>query len=204
MKLIIGLGNPGKQYQNTRHNAGFMVLDNIAKHSGLCPSGEILDFLLNKKLKSRIAESYRNAEKVILAKPDTFMNLSGIAVNKIMQFYKASIEDLLVISDDIDLPLGEARVRQIGGSAGQKGLQNIIDELGTNEFCRIRIGINQSSFESQEITKFPSPIDTADYVLQPFFDREIPVLEKIIEVVSDIVVDNIGSKSELRTTTLKV
>ncbi len=204
MKLIVGLGNPGRQYENTRHNAGFLALERIAQHPDICPVGENLSFSLNKKLKCRIAESFRKAEKVILIKPETFMNSSGLAVSKIMQFYKAEIEDLIVISDDIDLPLGEARTRHNGGSAGQKGLQNIIDELGSNMFCRIRIGINQSVLETKEIDAPQNAVDTADYVLQQFSDRELPVLEKIIDLVADNVVAHIGSKNELKATTLKV
>lgn len=136
MKLIVGLGNPGKEYENTRHNIGFMFVDKFAKENGL-------EFKLNKNLKSFLTEIKINGERVIIAKPVTYMNLSGEAVVKIMNFYKIDIDDILVIHDDLDLPVGKIRIRKNGSSAGQKGMQNIIDQLGTKDVKRVRIGISK-------------------------------------------------------------
>jgi PTH1 family peptidyl-tRNA hydrolase len=150
MFLIVGLGNPGREYKETRHNAGFMVVDRLCQKWGIKPN----------RLQSRalIAHTLVNENKVILAKPQTFMNLSGEAVAALMRFYKVELGNLLVAHDDIDLPLGTLRIRPGGGSAGQKGLSSIIQVLGTQEFPRLRVGIGRP----------PGRMDAADYVLQSF------------------------------------
>jgi len=136
MKLIIGLGNPGKEYEHTRHNMGYDALD-----------------LLNKELKIDISKEkfqgiYGKGEDIILFKPTTFMNLSGIAVREIMTFFKIKIDDILVISDDMALPVGKIRLREAGSSGGHKGIQNIIDNLGSDKFKRLRIGIGEPKFNT--------------------------------------------------------
>lgn len=136
MKLIVGLGNPGSEYQNTRHNIGFMFVDEVAKANKI-------DFKLNKSLKCFIGDFLYNGEKIIFCKPVTFMNLSGESVIKVMKFYKIETEDVLVIHDDLDLPVGKIRIRPSGSSGGQKGMTNIINLLGTQEIKRIRIGISK-------------------------------------------------------------
>lgn len=147
MKLIIGLGNPGQKYQNTRHNIGFMFVDNIAQDLKL-------EFSLNKQLKSLIAFTTINGEKVIFIKPQTFMNLSGEAVLAVSNYYKVAVEDMLVIYDDLDLPTGKVRIRKNGSSGGHNGMKNIIELMKTQEIKRIRIGIMNNS-----------NIGTIDYVL---------------------------------------
>ena len=134
MKLIVGLGNPGKEYENTRHNAGFMFVDAIAKELGLT-------FALNKQLKCFIADKNINGEKVIFCKPVTYMNLSGESVSLVLKYFKLDVEDMLVIHDDLDLPVGKVRLRGNGSSGGQKGMQNIIDIIKVTNIKRIRIGI---------------------------------------------------------------
>lgn len=203
MKIIIGLGNPGKKYENTRHNAGFMVLDALVKDRLLNPANEQIVFNLDKKLTSRVVNTLHKGEKIILVKPDTFMNASGLSVANLIKYYKAELSDLIVIADDIDLPLGEARVRLTGGSAGQKGLQSIIDILGSDDFTRIRVGINDGS-ENNEHDKLVSELNTADYVLQKFSDRELPIIKKIIAEIVVYVVDHLGTKDEFKATTLKI
>lgn len=146
MKIITGLGNPGKEYEKTRHNAGFLVIDEIAKELGINVS--------QKKFKALIGEGFHKGEKVILVKPQTYMNLSGDSVLAIMKYYDAYDEDLLVISDDMDLQVGMIRIRDKGSAGGQKGIKSIIDRLGTQVFSRLRIGIGKSSI-----------IPTIDYVL---------------------------------------
>lgn len=136
MKLIVGLGNPGKEYEKTRHNAGFMVIDKVAEQCKLS---------FNKtKFNALVAEGRIHDESVILMKPQTYMNLSGNAVSEAVRFYKLDASrDLLVIHDDMDLPLGKIRIRESGSAAGQKGMKSIIDLLHTQDIRRIRIGIGK-------------------------------------------------------------
>ena len=146
MKLIVGLGNPGKDYEKTRHNAGFMCID--------CVADKLNMKFDTKKFKALIAMGFVGGEKVILMKPQTYMNLSGEAVGECARFYNIDLEDILVISDDLDLPTGKIRLRAKGSSGGQNGLKNIIAHLGSQEFKRIRIGIGNNK-----------NYDTKDYVL---------------------------------------
>ncbi len=135
MKLIVGLGNPGIKYKKTRHNIGFMFTDELAEKLNI-------KFSLVKNLKSNIALTTLNGEKIIIAQPQTFMNLSGEATKLICNYYQISPSDVLVIYDDLDLPVAKVRIRPNGSSGGHKGMQNIIDLLRTNEIKRIRIGIS--------------------------------------------------------------
>lgn len=167
MKLIVGLGNPGNEYKKTRHNIGFMFLEKLEVAYGL-------SFSLDKQFKCLICEKIINNEKVIFCKPVTFMNLSGEAVKKVCKYYKIETSDILVIHDDLDLPVGKIRIRYNGSSGGQKGMQNIIDLLGTNEIKRIRIGISKNN-------------DTISHVLGSFsYDEQILIdltLNKALEMI---------------------
>ncbi len=136
MKLIVGLGNIGDEYQNTRHNVGFNTIELLAQKEGVL-------FKLEPKLKSLIASLNVNGEKIILAKPTTYMNLSGEAVEAIMKYYKISKEDFIVICDDLDMECGKIRFRTKGSAGGHNGLKNIIEHLGTDSFNRIKIGISR-------------------------------------------------------------
>ncbi|MBI5019757.1 aminoacyl-tRNA hydrolase [Candidatus Gottesmanbacteria bacterium] len=135
MKLIVGLGNPGDKYKDTRHNVGFMVVDKLAHELG----GADVVWETSQKL---VAEMAKTGE-VVLAKPTTFMNASGVAVRKIIDFYKMKPEDVWVIHDDLDLPLGKIRIRVGGASAGHHGIDSIIKELGSDKFVRVRLGIGK-------------------------------------------------------------
>lgn len=135
MKLIVGLGNPGIKYKKTRHNVGFMFTDELANKLNA-------SFSLNKSLKSNIALTTLNGEKIIIAQPQTFMNLSGEAVLAISRYYQIKLEDILVIYDDLDLPVGKIRIRPSGSSGGHNGMKNIIELLHSNEIKRVRIGIS--------------------------------------------------------------
>lgn len=135
MRLIVGLGNPGGEYKDTRHNIGFMVVDKLAKELG---SGGIV-WQEEEKFKSTVAKF----GDVLLVKPVIFMNNSGIAVSSVMRFYKCEPSDVWVVHDDIDLPLGKIRIRSGGGSAGHNGIESIIKELGTDQFTRFRLGIGR-------------------------------------------------------------
>ena len=143
MKLIVGLGNPGKEYKNTRHNSGYRALDKVADTLGVT--------LTTEKWNSLLAKTTIEDEKVILAKPLTYMNESGKAVQQIASYYDIDTEDILIMHDDIDLPTGSLRIRPNGSSGGQKGMQSIIETLGTNEIARIRIGVGRSEIGNHDI-----------------------------------------------------
>lgn len=161
MKLIVGLGNPGKEYENTRHNIGFKVLDEIAK--------ELNVECNQKKFSALIVQVTVQGEKVILMKPQTFMNCSGEAVIKAMNFYQIPVEDLIVIHDDLDLPVGKLRIRKSGSSGGQKGMKNIMDHVHSQDITRLRLGIDKSPI-----------IPVVDYVLGKFSKDESELVQKCI------------------------
>ncbi|MGH7225982.1 MAG: aminoacyl-tRNA hydrolase, partial [Gemmataceae bacterium] len=133
MKIVVGLGNPGKRYDGTRHNVGFAVLDSLAAspRAGRCLS----------RFQAQVCEWIEDAGKILLVKPETFMNLSGRCVREVMDFYQLPLTDLLVVCDDINLPLGKLRVRAKGTHGGHNGLRDIQNHLGTTEYARIRIGV---------------------------------------------------------------
>jgi PTH1 family peptidyl-tRNA hydrolase len=168
--LIAGLGNPGKDYQNNRHNVGFMAINVIAKELGFSN--------IKVKSKSVVLEGKWNNKKVILVKPQTFMNLSGTAVSSLVRFYKVELENLIVIHDDLDLPSLSIRLRPGGGAAGQKGIASIIQQLGSQQFNRVRIGIGRPS----------GRMDPADYVLQNFSKQEEKELSFLFETVTKAVI----------------
>ncbi len=186
MKLIIGLGNPGAEYETTRHNLGFMVLDALAETWGV-------HFEQNKKLKSELLVTMNSGETLILAKPQTFMNLSGVAVQKIVQFYKLKPEDIWVVSDDIELELGTIRIRKEGSSGGHNGLQNIIDSIG-KDFVRIRVGVGSNRAHN---------IPSEAYVLQTFSQEQQANLPSIIENVLTIITTALTNNSLPKTTSTK-
>ena len=161
--LIAGLGNPGREYQGNRHNAGFMVLDHLAQELGVTFSRLESKVLLTK--------ADDQGKRLILAKPQTYMNLSGQAVGSLVRYYKIALDHLLVVCDDIDLPFGTLRMRPGGGSAGQKGIQSIIERLGTQEFPRLRIGIDRP----------PGRMEAADYVLQNFRGEELEFMPLLLD-----------------------
>lgn len=177
MKLIVGLGNPGKQYELTRHNAGFLAIDQFlhGRSAITCQS----------KFKAVICEYHEDSTKVLFAKPQTFMNLSGIAVRQIADFYKLDCNsDLLVIHDEKDLPFGKIKLTDNSSSAGHNGVQSIIDELGTQQFHRIRIGVESREPESN--------IPTDAFVLHPFNHTEkerldSEVMPKVAEHIKNFI-----------------
>jgi PTH1 family peptidyl-tRNA hydrolase len=165
--LIVGLGNPGKEFAQNRHNIGFRIVDHIAAaYGGMTFS--------KKQSKALVADGTIADRKVLLAKPQTFMNLSGDSVQGLLAFYKIPLSNLLVIADDIDIPLGTIRIREKGGAGGQKGIKNTIERLGTQEFARMRIGVSRP----------PGKKEAADYVLQDFAkSEEILVIETVDRAV---------------------
>lgn len=167
MKIIVGLGNPGPEYQETRHSVGFMALDRIASEY------RFDKFHLEKKFEAEISEGNIKQEKCLLVKPQTFMNRSGESVQKILNFYKQDIKNLIVIHDDLDISLGELKIAFDRNSAGHKGVQSIIDSLSSKEFKRIRIGIK---VEDQKVP-------TEKFVLERFGKAEE---EKINTILNNI------------------
>ncbi len=174
MKLIIGLGNPGKEYTNTRHNIGFMVLDNYLGNVNY-----------QKKFNAEYYEENINGEKVIFIKPQTYMNLSGNAVKEFVSFYKVEFEDILVIQDDLDLPLGKYRVKINSSSGGHNGIKSIINVLHSDAFARLKIGVSNNK-----------EIDTKDYVLGRFSKEDLSVLEEMHPRFNKIINDFIAYSIE--------
>ncbi len=173
MKIIIGLGNIGDKYVKTRHNCGFLVLDELTKQ--LEEEGMEVNWKKDSKLKAIIAKITYNKEPVLLAKPTTLMNLSGEAVSKILNFYKEPTENLIVIYDDIDLPLGTIRVRDKGSAGTHNGMRSVIEQLGHENFKRIRLGIESRG----QLT--PEQQELHDYVLSGFSKKEYPLIAKAIK-----------------------
>lgn len=168
MHIIVGLGNPGKQYEFTRHNAGFLCLDYLAaKHN----------IKVNKiKFKSLVGEGNIKGEKVVLIKPTTFMNLSGEAVVEAVNFYKADYANVIVVYDDISLPLGTLRIREKGSAGGHNGMKNIIYLSGKDTFPRIRLGVSA-----------PGERDLADYVLSKFSKEDLKTFSSAVEDAVDAI-----------------
>jgi PTH1 family peptidyl-tRNA hydrolase len=175
MYLIIGLGNPGDRYRYTRHNIGFMVLEKIASRCEVDLKQKSFDALWNRGKISGI--------NVLLAMPQTYMNLSGNAVRNLLAFFKADISNLIVIHDDLDLPFGTVRLKSGGGDAGHKGLKSIITCLGSADFMRVRMGIGKPSDRT--------PVE--DYVLQKFNPDESALLQQIIQSASDAATEIVTS-----------
>ncbi len=171
MKLVVGLGNPGKEYDKTRHNIGFGFLDYYAKCNDL-------KFTLDKKFNAYSCEFVFNGEKILLIKPLSFMNLSGIIVNKYMKFYNLTSDDILVIHDDLDMAMGKIRISYNSSSGGHNGIKNIIENIGTKQFYRLKIGISNNK-----------EIDTKDYVLGKFNRNDISIINEVYEKIENIVTD---------------
>lgn len=176
MKLMVGLGNPEKRYEKTRHNAGFMLLDTL--HETLEPY-QISNWKLSKKFNAQISGCTINGEKVILAKPMTYMNASGEAVQLLGHFYKISPHDLIVAHDEKDIPLGDIRIERNRSSAGHNGIKSIISHIGSQDFTRIRIGIKSKNEKKMQ--------DTAKFVLSKFGLFEKKELHTSLErIIPDI------------------
>lgn len=173
MKLIVGLGNPGKEYKNTRHNTGFMILDN---------------YLGKVNWKTKMENYYYmeevNGEQIMYIKPLTYMNLSGLAVSKIVNFYKIDMKDILVIQDDLDMEIGSYKIKRNSSSGGHNGIKSIIAELNSEEFGRLKIGIGKSiqissdkyvlgKFSTDELNKINENMDTFKNIIKTFIDNSI-------------------------------
>lgn len=170
MYIIVGLGNPGKEYENTRHNIGFYVIDKLAEQENIG--------VLEKKHKAVFGKGYVAGQKCILAKPQTFMNLSGESVRELIDYYKSDEKtELIIISDDICLDVGQIRVRKKGSAGGHNGLKNIISHLGHDTFMRIRMGVGEK----------PKGYELVDYVLGHFSKEEMKILDAAAEQAADAI-----------------
>lgn len=178
VKLIVGLGNPGKEYENTRHNVGFMALDNYVKLKNIKFD--------KQKFNGIYAEELVSGDKIIYLKPQKYMNLSGEVVRDFVNFFKIDVNDILIISDDISLPVGKIRLRPKGSSGGHNGLKNIENHLNTSEYKRIKIGIGSNN-----------NYDMKDYVLGKFSKDDVNILnntfDKINEILSTVFIEEFDS-----------
>ena len=170
MKMIVGLGNPGNEYDNTRHNIGYMVIDDYAKKKNV--SG------FQKQFNGLYTKCFCEGISFLLVKPLSFINLSGSVVKKFADYYKINNEDIFVIQDDLYLPLGKIKIKSKGSSGGHNGIKNIIEELKTDDFSRFKIGIDKNN-----------DIETVDYVLGHFNQEELKKIHKVLEISQDIIDD---------------
>lgn len=173
--VIVGLGNPGKKYEKTRHNIGFMFVDEIAKVNKI-------EYKLDKRHQAMIGSTNINGQTCYLIKPITFMNLSGNAVRSFVEYYNIPISDLIIVFDDMDLPLGKLRIRKTGSSGGHKGMKSIIENLGTSDILRIRIGIDK-----------PINEEVVDYVLHKISKKEQIILDETLQLAPQILDDTVIS-----------
>jgi PTH1 family peptidyl-tRNA hydrolase len=177
--LIVGLGNPGREYRETRHNIGFMLADRLAV--------KLNTRFTRLQSKALVASANYQERKIILAKPQTFMNLSGQSVQGLIRFNKLPLTNILIAHDDLDLPPGTIRIRPDGGSAGQKGMNSILERLGTDEFPRLRLGVGRP----------PGQMQAPDYVLQDFTKSEMTLisdtLDRAVEAVFIFIIDGLNS-----------
>jgi PTH1 family peptidyl-tRNA hydrolase len=160
---VVGLGNPGREFRRNRHNIGFLVADRLAADAALA--------FTRHRFQALTAEGRWDGRALVLAKPQTYMNLTGRSVGALVRFYRLPLDHLIVVLDDLDLPLGTLRLRGTGGTAGHKGLTSIVETLGTNDVPRLRVGISRP----------PGQMDPADYVLKDFTDFEWPTVEEALK-----------------------
>lgn len=178
MWAIVGLGNPGRRYSGTRHNVGFVFIKDLAKEWNI---------RLRKKIfLSKAIEVVKEKEKILLAKPLTFMNRSGLAVKQILEGRDIHPENMIVVYDDLDIPLGEIRVRKKGGAGTHKGMISVVGEIQTTTFLRVRIGIGP----------LPDDVDPVEYVLSPFENSEKPLLEEGLKKAREALDMILGGKTE--------
>jgi len=178
--LVVGLGNPGSRHAGNRHNIGFQIIDELAKSHGL-------DFSKSEH-KAKTAHGYIDGQRVVLAKPQTWMNDSGWSVAPLARFYKVKPQEILVVYDDLDIPLSAIRFREAGSSGGHRGVQSIIQNLGTDALPRLRIGIGRP----------PGRMDAAAYVLQDFSDEESSLIWEVARTARRLIQDWISGEPDLR------
>ena len=170
MKLVVGLGNPGRKYERTRHNLGFVIVDSIARQNKVTIKKQFFGAL--------VGEWLSDGEKILLVKPQTFVNCSGESVRELMREFRVSAQALVVVYDDLDLPFGRIRIRPRGSAGGHRGVLSIMESLAGAPFYRVRVGIGRP----------PEVVDSADYVLEPFNCQEVVGLDEVIARASQAVI----------------
>ena len=170
MKLVVGLGNPGRKYERTRHNLGFFIIDRMARWTGVTVKKRLCDAMFG--------EWSNEGERVLLVKPQTYMNRSGESVKSLLGHFRSAPEDLTVIYDDLDLAFGRIRIRPTGRAGGHRGVLSIIENLGGARFYRVRVGIGRP----------PEGVDPLDFVLEPFTSQEVDQLDEVVSRASEAVV----------------
>lgn len=182
MKLLVGLGNPGEKYENTRHNLGFLVMDHVLKDIGTSKA----DWEHSTKLKSDIATFTIGEEKALFAKPQTYMNNSGLAVQLLKDFYKIEEDNIWIVYDELDLPLGSIKIRFGGAAAGHHGVESIMEAIGTDKFWRFRLGIGESHDKNHPVSR-QIMHDAKDYVLDTFQHDEAGKSRELIKHASNAI-----------------
>lgn len=185
MKIIIGLGNPEKKYQKTRHNIGFTTLDEFQKSF----AGNFNAFTLDKKLKSELSQGEINKEKIILLKTQDYYNNSGIILKNVLNYYKSNLNNVIVVHDDLDLPIGQIKIVKNAGAAGNNGVQSIIENFKTKNFIRIRIGISN---------KIKLKKDAADFVLNKFSSNDKKLLKESVKNAQNAIIDLIEDQLDTK------
>lgn len=182
MKLIVGLGNPGDKYKNNRHNVGFMFADYLFKRAGSSQLG-VGSFKVDNKLQAEVCKINVDNEQIVVAKPQTFMNLSGVSVSKLLGYWKLDIENLIVVHDDLDILLGKYKFQKNIGPKLHNGISSIEKNLGTADFLRVRVGVNNRTSENQ--------MSGESYVLGDFFPEEKTIVEQVFsEIYSKLITHN--------------
>ncbi len=174
MKLIVGLGNPGREYENTRHNIGFFMIDNYIQYKGISSN------LWKSKFNGLYIQTNLASERVIFLKPQSYMNLSGGVVRRFVDFFKINLDDILIISDDLDLNMGNFKLKDRGSSGGHNGLKDIEQSLGTQNYKRLKIGISNNK-----------GVDTKDYVLGKFSKSDMDQYKELFDLLKDVLDDYI-------------
>jgi peptidyl-tRNA hydrolase, PTH1 family len=169
VKLVVGLGNPGKKYERTRHNLGFLVVDHIARQNQVAIKKKLCDAL--------VGEWSNDGERILLVKPQSYMNRGGESIKALLDYFRLTAGDLVVIHDDLDLAFGRIRIRPGGGAGGHRGVLSIMESLGESRFYRVRIGIGRP----------PDGVDPVDFVLEPFLSQEVGQLDELVSRASDAV-----------------
>lgn len=202
MIAIVGLGNPGEEYQGTRHNIGFRVLDQLARRKELTGiAQDRLSFLLDRDLKAELAESHFKKSKILLIKPTTFVNNSGETVKKVMEKFNLKKRQIWVVNDDLNLPVGMVRARSNGRSGGHKGLEDIITNLGSQDFPRLRVGIKPVKGFEKESMEYQEGIEAKKFVLAPFTKREEKIVDRAVEKAIKYLIRSLG-KGKFSATTI--
>ena len=170
MKLVVGLGNPGRKYERTRHNLGFLIVDQVARRNQVALEKDLCDAL--------VGEGWCDGQRILLAKPHVFMNRSGESVKGLLDHFRSTSDDLVVIHDDLDLAFGRIRIRPGGGAGGHRGVLSIMESLGGGQFYRVRVGIGRP----------PDSVEPTDFVLEPFGAEELSQLDKLVSRAAEAVV----------------